>query len=156
MRLGPSVAFATSRRMLFSLHFRSRKHVSRRANCRMSARVCCYLHAWYLSAGNRGCNFVSMGIVWQQVGKISTHRLPTAVSRPWPLSAHRIALHGNAISFSPAIFRPAFRCRECRRRTNLRFPRELHHAGNRWGFAKQYAIRCAIKNWIIQWKYMKE
>jgi len=40
-----------------------------------------------------------MGIVWQQVGKISTHRLPTAVPG-FPTSV----LHGNAISFSPAIF----------------------------------------------------
>ena len=34
----------------------------------------------YLSGGNRGHNFVSMGIVWQQVGKISTHRLACTAS----------------------------------------------------------------------------
>ena len=36
--------------------------------------------ARYLSGGNSGHNFVSMRIVWQQVGKISTHR-PTCQPR---------------------------------------------------------------------------
>lgn len=34
----------------------------------------------YLFGGNHGRNYVSMGIVWQQVGKISTHRLSTTTT----------------------------------------------------------------------------
>lgn len=81
--LESNVPFAAGRRKLFSLHSCSGKHISRRANCWTSSRAHgCYLHTRYLSAGNRGRNFVSMGIVWQQVGKISTHRLPAAVPVP--------------------------------------------------------------------------
>lgn len=96
------VPFAAGRRKLFSLHSRSgNTFLVGRIVGRARARARCYLHARYLSAGNRGRNFVSMGIVWQQVGKISTHRLPTAVPVPgFPTSV----LYGNTISFSPAIF----------------------------------------------------
>lgn len=48
-----------------------------------NARAC----TWYLSGGNRGHNFVSMGIVRQQVGKISTHRPPGPAPR---LSFHQL------------------------------------------------------------------
>lgn len=41
---------------------------------------CSRARARYLSGGNSGHNFVSMRIVWQQVGKISTHR-PTCQPR---------------------------------------------------------------------------
>lgn len=69
--------------------------------------------ARYLFGGNHGRNFVSMGIVWQQVGKISTHRAThhhsSSISPPLsPTSPRHIVLHGNTISFSPAIFRPCF------------------------------------------------
>lgn len=114
-------------RFLFILAFG--KRVSRRANCRTSIRVCCYLHARYLSAGNRGRNFVSMGIVWQQVGKISTHRLPTAPVSPFPVPFPRSGAASRCtvtqfrfrLPSSDSLFdvenAPASDCR-----ANLRFP----------------------------------
>jgi len=50
--------------------------------------------ARYLFGGNHDRNFVSMGIVWQQVGKISTHRAthhPSSSIPPPPIPAHRAA-----------------------------------------------------------------
>lgn len=55
--------------------------VSLEGHChRGSGPVLARARARYLSGGNSGHNFVSMRIVWQQVGKISTHR-PTCQPR---------------------------------------------------------------------------
>lgn len=147
--------FAASRRKRkpFSLHSLVRKmHFSSRANCRTRVRARALLptYARYLFGGNHGRNFVSMGIVWQQVGKISTHWLLTTTRPPRPpFPPTHTVLYGNTISFSPAIFRPCFPMPRILA-SNSRFPARTTSRG-KLTIARKTMHRSVTRYRVIRW-----